>query len=719
MRHHQAGDLAAAEEIYREVLQQQPENPLAMQMLGVIASQRGQDDLAIDMIRRSIQLNPTYPGAYRHLAPLLAHKHQFDEAIAAYEKYLELRPNIAEVHRDLGTTLAASGQIDRAIAAFSRSVQLKPDWADAHHDLGQALLIQGKWDDAVAALGRATALKPDVPQWHKSLGDALVNKGLAQETLAAFRRAVQLKPDFAAAHVALGNILWQMGRLEEAIAAYSTAIQIKPDLSLAYLNLGQLYHGVGRNDEALLTFQRGLKINADDAEILPKMIGVLADLGRYEDALAAHAHLASLRPHDAVTHQSLGEIFLAQQNAAAAVQEFRRATEIDPKLESAWNWLGRALQSQGKFDEAAKCYRYILDSCPGASIGLAYGNLIQTGKKTIGPRDIERLTAAVNDPNLNPIDRIGAGFALGKMLDDAQRYDEAFACYAQANLLDKQLHAAAGEVYEPEEIRRHIDDMVELFTPEFFAQRRDWGETSEIPVFIVGMPRSGTTLVHQIAASHPQVHGAGELTALARLIQDRGGADLQSASQAWGRDEIKKQAGRHLQYLRSLSGTASRIIDKMPNNIYRLDLIFQLFPSARVIFCYREARDNCLSCFFQRFAAGNVFACDLADCGYEYLAVQRLTALWRRSLPLRMLEVQYEDLAGDLEGQSRRLIEFLGLSWDPACLEFHRAETAVQTASSWQVRQPIYQNSIGRWRHYERHMGPLMAVLSRQTNTGQ
>jgi hypothetical protein len=218
------------------------------------------------------------------------------------------------------------------------------------------------------------------------------------------------------------------------------------------------------------------------------------------------------------------------------------------------------------------------------------------------------------------------------------------------------------------------------------------------------MPRSGTTLVEQIASSHPDVFGAGELRDIGNIAASLRVTECE-------RGPIKDAAGKQLDRLRVLGGSALRVIDKMPENVERLGLIATLFPSARVILCRRDPRDTCLSCFFQRFSAGNLFSFDLVQCGRHHVHTDRLIAHWLKVLPLRMLEVQYEDLVADLEGQSRRIISFLGLPWNAACLDFHRTERTVQTASDWQVRQPIYTRSVGRWRNYERHLGPLFEAL--------
>ncbi len=238
------------------------------------------------------------------------------------------------------------------------------------------------------------------------------------------------------------------------------------------------------------------------------------------------------------------------------------------------SWRGAA--AQGKFDEAADCFRKTLEIRPDSAA--AYNNLVSTGKVEFSPEEIKRLTAILNQPNLSVPDRLSLGFALGKALDDLDRYDEAFANYAGANALAKRFRARAGEQYDPAAVHRQIDELIEMYTPSFFQQRRDWGEPSEIPVFVVGMPRSGTTLVQQIAASHPQVYGAGELMDIGILAVSLGGTDVKSAAQGWNLESIKKAAGQHLDHLRELNPTAWRIIDKMPDNVLGLGFISILFP---------------------------------------------------------------------------------------------------------------------------------------------
>jgi hypothetical protein len=296
------------------------------------------------------------------------------------------------------------------------------------------------------------------------------------------------------------------------------------------------------------------------------------------------------------------------------------------------------------------------------------------------------------------------GFVLGKIADQEDRFDEAFDYYAQANALTLEMRRAAGASYSSDAFARQVDEAIAGFTPAFFDHVRGWGVPSELPVFIVGMPRSGTTLVEQIIASHPHAFGAGELVDIGKIAPALAPDRMRYA-------QINQIAHAKLASLKSLGGSAQRVTDKMPGNVEWLGLIATLFPRARVIFCRRDPRDTCLSCFFQPFNNGSLFSFDLAECGRHHVQTDRLIQHWLTVLPARMLQVQYEEVVEDLEGQSRRIIEFLGLPWDPACVDFHRTLRTVQTASDWQVRQPIYTRSVGRWRKYERHLGTLMETL--------
>jgi tetratricopeptide (TPR) repeat protein len=446
---------------------------------------------------------------------------------------------------------------------------------------------------------------------------------------------------------------------------------------------------------------------------------ILADLKRHDEAEACYRRAIELDPNFGLAHYALATRLRLAGHMEAAVESYRKAVSLTPTQPLMWNDLGRTLRALGRFEEATAAFREALAADPDFSD--AYRNLATCQQLVADERTIARLAALAARHDLSIDERVAAGFALGKVLDDAGRFDEAFTAYERTNRLYGSSRSAVGECFDASRLHSEVDEAIDRFTPAFFASVADWGSPSELPVFILGMPRSGTSLVEQIAASHSQVFGGGELRDVGDLaatlepVFDRIwiGRNAQPRScTGEARHAVRRLAYKHIERLRGLSRHALRVIDKMPDNVFKLHAIATLFPGARVIFCRRDPRDVCLSCYFQKFAAGQlVFSYDLVDCATRYLETHRLAEHWRQVMPLRMLDVQYETLVADLENESRRIVAFLGLEWEPACLDFHRTNRTVATASAWQVRQPLFGRAVGRWRNYEHHLAPLLDTL--------
>ena len=607
-------------------------------------------------------------GIRHHQAGRLA------QAGQKYNEILQRRPNDANALHLSGVLAGQQGNTDAAIDLIRRAIGVNPKFAEAYRNLGSVLAQKGRFNEAGAAYQKVLEVLPTDCSAHRKLGAAFAANEHFQNAVSAFSKAIEINPSFAEAHHDLGTILAIFNRLDDAIAAHSKAIALKPGFAEAHYSLGNLLSRKGRAGEALAACRRATQLRANFAD----------------------------------AYVSIGAIFLHEHRAIDAVEQFRKVFEIDSGQLKILNHIGTALVAQGKFEEAAGYFRRFLEQCPESEFGYGYRNLVSTGRVAAAAGDCQRLAAVLHDLNSPADNRIAAGFALGKLFDDAGRFDDSFSCYSDANALGKQSRAAAGDVYQPDSVQSTVNHLIAVFERGRFGNGRNSGASSELPVFIVGMPRSGTTLIHQIVASHPQAHGIGERTDISEIAMDLNDSELWDDANA-----LSAAAMRHLQRLEAMRTDAARIIDKTPSNVYWLGLIALLFPNARVICCRRDARDTCLSCYFQWFSLGNTFSFDLAHCGFEYLEIERLMNHWIRTLPLKMIEVQYETLVADLEGQSRRLIEFLGLPWDPACVQFHRAQTTVLTSSVWQVRQPIYQSSVGRWRHYQRHLGSLIEALGR------
>jgi hypothetical protein len=377
---------------------------------------------------------------------------------------------------------------------------------------------------------------------------------------------------------------------------------------------------------------------------------------------------------------------------------------------------------QGRTDEALAEYLETLRFAPNDSQAIYFlSELAAAGAYRFPDEEVRRVRELAARPDL-PIDELcRLNFALAQILDKSGSYDEAFAHCRRANELRQEIDRRCGHVYDPAEQSRYADRQIATFTPAYFERVRSFGSDSELPVFVVGMPRSGTTLAEQIIASHPRAHGAGELRDIGRMVgtlpQRLGGADNYPECLA-RLDEATARAlaEEYLQRLRQLGGEAVRVVDKFPTNFLYLGLIATLFPRARVVHCRRDPIDTCLSCYFQNFADPLPFKLDLGHLGHYYCEYERLMAHWTRVLPVPVFELRYEELTADQEAVSRRLVEFCGLEWDERCLRFHEARRPVQTASALQVRRPLYRSSVGRWKRYESHLRTLLETLGHGTS---
>jgi tetratricopeptide (TPR) repeat protein len=547
--------------------------------------------------------------------------------------------------------------------------------AYAHHRAG-------KLEKAEALYRKVLKRLPGHPDSLNMLGLIALSRGRPQRAIQLIGEAVQRKPDFADAHSNLGNALLAAGRGSDAIESYRRAVALAPSSAGPSYNLFVALRGLKRTAEAEAAIRAALASNPAALDWRRDLATTLMELERHDEALTILDGLLALRPGNAGDTLARAAVLYRKGEFAQSEAAYRRATALTPADADAWNGLGLVLRALGRFEDAETALLRACDLAPASAD--ARRNLGLIGK--LKPGETERLSALADNVNAAAADRIAAGFALGKLLDEAGQYDAAFEAYRAAN---ERFLTASGRRYDPAAFTAEINRIIAA--PHLPAAPN----RSELPVFVVGMPRSGTSLVEQIAASHPKVHGAGEMKDIGRIA-----ASLNT-------DNAQALAGEHLERLRRLGGGAERVIDKMPDNIFMLGHIAALFPASRVIVCRRDPRDTCLSCYFTLFASGNLFSYDLADCAHRCGETERLMRHWLEKPALSMLTMEYESLVADIEGQSRRLIAFLGLDWDPACLDFHETQRPVTTASSWQVRQPLYQRSAGRWRNYSRHIPAL------------
>ncbi len=466
------------------------------------------------------------------------------------------------------------------------------------------------------------------------------------------------------------------GDLESAAHAYQQLIRKDPRNPLLYQCLGVAELGLGRTDQAHRHLLQAVHLGPDDAMSWQALSVVHRRAGNFPEALAALDRALARKP-------------------------------IDPSLVAAKSGV---LLTMGDRAAAADCLAPALRAMPlNIELALVFARLApELGRQQ---EAIDRLRACLADGNTPPVFRPEAMFQIGKQLDSMGEIDAAFAAFDQANAL------RAGR-FDPRAFSLATDQTIRNWTAESAKKVPRGRVDSERPVSIVGMPRSGASLVEQILACHPSVFGAGELedipfAARSLLGPAPSGVVLLSNPAVLTRPAVDRIQHDYLERLRRLAPDAARVTDKLPLNFLHLGLIAAAFPQSRVIHCVRDPRDTCLSCYCQSFEGDHPYTYNLRDLAHFYLDYRRLMSHWRSVLELTVLDVVYEDLVQDLENVSRGMVEFLGLPWDAACLNFHESTRVVRTLSNAQVRRPVYASSVGRWRRYERHLGPLLEILDR------
>jgi len=660
---------------------------------------------AEELYQGLLELDPHHAGALHNLALLRAAQGRLGEAARLLRHAIGRHPEDAASENGLGVVLQAMGRHEEAAAHFERALALDSAFAAAHLGLGTTLLASGRAAEALAALERALELAPDFAAALDAKGNALQALGRAGEALDWHRRALALAPGDASAHNNLANAFHALGRPAEADAHRAQALALDAASPELLINRGKTLHRSGRDEEAVAHYRRALALAPEDGEARNDLGNALQSLGRHEEAVAQYREAIALKPGLAAAHGNLANSLHALDRHAEAIEHYHAAMAAKPGNAVAASNLGTALREMGRIADARRAFESAVAMAPdrpGFHLNLAEVKRIVAGDPQL--QDLAALAGRAS--SLGTEERIELGFACAKAHADLGEHAAAFAALRRANALKRQ---SLG--YDEAATLAHLERIGSIFTPALLRDKAESGHPSDVPIFVIGMPRSGTTLVEQILASHPDVHGAGELpefpdAALAVLPAfPEDAARLSAASlRALGADYAARLAAR--------APAARRISDKLPANFQFAGLIHLALPGARLIHVRRDPLDTCWSCFATLFTAGQPFACDLGELGRYYRAYEALMSHWRAVLPAgAMLEIRYEDVVADLEREARRMLAFCGLAWDARCLAFHRTERPVRSASAVQVRQPLYADSIGRWRPYAAELGPLLAAL--------
>ena len=598
---------------------------------------------------------------------------QTQEALDAIDALIKDYPNEPLLFNIGGVFYKQTGQLDEAIKRFEKAITINPDYAEAHNNLGVTLQNLGLMDEAIASYKKAITSNPDYAEAHNNLGVTLQNLGLMDEAIASYKKAITSNPDYAEAHNNLGNIFKELEQLDAAVKSYEKVSAINPDYPEAHYNLGN----------------------------------TLVELGQLEDATKSYEKVIAINPNYPEAHYNLGNTLVELGQLEDANKSYEKVIAINPNYPEAYFNLGSSLQQLGKLDQAIKCYEKAISIRPNYSG--AYYNLSYLKKYIASDPQISKMQSLLSSDNITQSDRIDLYFALAKVNENLDNQDELFKYLHEANSLRK------------EELNYSLDRSKTLFSnvKEIFSapypdiEKSLSSEPSTFkPIFIVGMPRSGSTLVEQIMSSHHAVHGAGELTNLPTIIGPIATDHLNQGINKLPEESFLSIREQYLDVLANLNVSESVIINKLPLNFLYIGFILTSFPEAKIIHMKRDARAVCWSIYKSNFRnTGNGYSYNFDDLAGFYGLYTDLMDFWHQLFPDRIYDMCYEDLTTNQEEETRKLLQYCELDWDKNCLSFHKNKRAVKTASAVQVREKMYQGSSEAWKKYETYLKPLINDL--------
>ncbi|MSQ97905.1 MAG: sulfotransferase family protein [Xanthomonadales bacterium] len=623
--------------------------------------------------------------------------------------YLLLNPGCKDHIRLLSHALMKQGRLKEAEDQVRFALSMEPKSPLLLEDLGSIFALQDRFAEAIPWFEAAIKHEPTLPLVHKKLGQALAALGKGKEADQEFREYLELDTDKGLVASAVEQM--QAGRFDEAVTSLKNILRDNPENVDAMRYLAGIYYSK--------------KLHLDDAEALLRhatqlapgfvaawmLLGpVLMERAKFLDAIAAFGEATRLAPQDAEAWGGLGNAHARASNVEESVQAFARSVALDPNSPGIQMGYAHVLKTIGDQAGALQAYRAAIREKPG--FGEVYWSMANLKVFKFEKHEVTAMEQQLERDDLKTSPEIHFRFALGKAYEDRRDYDRAWHYYHSGNELQRtQIQ------YDLNEFELRQAKIMEVFSREFLAARAGQGCKAADPIFIVGLPRSGSTLIEQILASHSQVEGTAELPILSKIASSIG---------RYRRDNVQyPQAVRDLrakdltaygeQYLedtrRHRATDRPYFTDKLPNNFSHIGLVSVILPNARIINTRRHPMDSCLGAYKQLFGQGQNFTYDMFEIAEYYRQYHALMTHWHSALPGKILDVHYEETVTDLEGQVRRVLEFCGLPFEHQCLKFYTTERAVKTASSEQVRQPIYRGALGKWRRYERHLGVWQEVL--------
>jgi len=632
---------------------------------------------------------------------------ELTEAEALAQQILQDHPKDPNILRVLGVALMRQGKFEDALEHLSTAVNIAPELADGHEQYGLALAALGQLNEAEESLQTALRLDPNSKTVHSKLARLQAMRGKDEESRKSRDRVFELNPHIQKMQEAMK--LQVDDKHDEARQLVKNILREDPDNINALNLMGGICMAQEAFNDAEAFLRKAVGLAPDFAVAWSVLSMSLKEQGDFEEAVEALEKALSLEPRNADWHSTLGNQLLVWGKEERALASYERALAIQPDHSSALHSKGHVLKTMGDLDDAIRAYRASAKARP--DLGEIYWSLANLKTFRFDPDEVEIMQTQLDSGKLTDHSELHFCYALGKYFEDQEDYPKAFEYYTQGGAIKRK-----SVRYDPVDFDYKTDKIIEVFTREFFEERASFGYSDSAPILIVGLPRSGSTLIEQILCSHSQVDGTAEL------------ADLMTLGHRTGQkrfDELKYPESLIDIYADSLEDLGKEYIertfhhrqgapyftDKMPNNFPHIGFLHLILPNAKVIDARRHPLDSCFGTFKQLFAKGQPFSYDLFELGQYYNCYIRLMEHWDHVLPGKVLRVQYEDNVADQENQARRMIEHCGLMWEDQVLRFYETERAVKTASSEQVRQPIYNKSVNSWKRYETELADLVLLL--------
>ncbi|MCB1721513.1 MAG: tetratricopeptide repeat protein [Alphaproteobacteria bacterium] len=767
VQHMKRKNYRVAEMVLQDILSSVPDHGDSLYLLGLARYYMGNLDGAIEQIEKAVEDEEAYAEWWCNYGIMLTECARYDEAIKAFDnaiatdadycesywnqshaywlageyeraektarKGVDLKPDSAEAWLNMGTAIVRLGRLEEAVECWEKALEIQPDFVFAWNNLGNVLRELGQLEAAAEKCRKALEIQHDYPQAQNNLANALMDLGDLKESEQLYRQAVTGKPDYAQAHNNLAINLIKQSRFVEAIQEARVALSYQKDYFEALLSLSTACRAVGQLEEAEKAVHRATLINPESAEVRIDLADLLYMQDRYGDAEIELERARRLAPDTPRLYLKLADVLQRGNKVEEALQAVDKAAQLNPEMPEAFLKKGMICHIANRIEEAKENFDKTLEMNPKAAgaflamaeLSLSLGEkeqaydyvrraqklapdlpalfltISKTKKFTEDDKDFQKMVKLEQSAQNFGIDQASAlNFALFSAYEDIGDGEKAFEHLQKGNQLKRQLIP-----YDPALQEASFKALQEAYSPENLKAMEGKGFETDLPVFIVGMPRSGTTLTEQIISSHADVFGAGELMEIGTLDMEFGFLSAENAL---------LQGQRYIEQVkvRDPSGKAKRITDKMPGNFSHLGKIVSILPQAKIIHTRRNPLDTCLSCYKQNFAMGQYWSYDLEDLARYYNNYLDLMVYWREVLPERFIEVDYEETVSEFEPRARALIDYIGLPWDDACLAPHKQKRAVLTASKQQVTKPIYTSSVKSWKKYEKQLAPLIEGLA-------